>query len=459
MTGARPYGERPGLVKARKRLGMSQEVAAEAVGVTPRTWGRWERGDQGIRPIYRMRLAAVFDVDPAEVERWVEGEALTPATELSPMTDFGRGSLAATVRAAEHLWRCDMDLSRRHILAALPFVPAALGEWLSAWTYDRASASVAHTGVGPSVGMGDVERIDEARQAFIRMDNQFGAGLIRPAVVDYLNTKVAPLLRGRYDERVGARLMTAAAGMTGLAGWTAFDLGLQGQAQYYYGQALQLAKGGDDPLTAAWVLTTMTHQATHMGHPRWAARLARASVDTGRRAQASPRAMARLRSREAWALALEVNLAETRDGHAVKHVERLLGEVERDYAQGPADRDPSWIAQFEATEPVAEAGIAWHLIGEHERGAACAESVIKQYTERRFRSAQFSRVSAAEAYLGMGELDRALHLARESIPMAKTLTSARPAERLRRFDTHLEPYADTIQVREFRDRVRQELAA
>ena len=110
------------------------------------------------------------------------------------------------------------DPSRRRILAALPFVPSVLGEWLLAWAYDPPEMTRARMGAGPSVGVEDVRRVNEARQAFAQMDHQFGGGLVRPAVVDYLNTQVAPLFGGCYSDDVGGQLMTAAAGMTRLAG-------------------------------------------------------------------------------------------------------------------------------------------------------------------------------------------------------------------------------------------------
>lgn len=58
--------------------------------------------------------------------------------------------------------------------------------------------------------------------------------------------------------------------MTELAGWTAFDLGHHGKAQHHFGQALKLAKAGNDPLAGAWVLMTLTQQAIYLRQPRWA---------------------------------------------------------------------------------------------------------------------------------------------------------------------------------------------
>jgi transcriptional regulator with XRE-family HTH domain len=449
---------RPELVRARKRMGMSQDAIAEALWVSPTTWSRWERGRQEIRPVYRARMAKVFGVDPAEVERWVEGR--TPIdTEAWLVPDFSDLSLAATVEMAGRLWRCDVDPERRHVLAALPFVPAALGGWLSTWSYGAPVASAAHQGSGPVVGLSDVRRIVEARQAFGQMDHQFGAGLVRPAVVDYLHTTVAPLLRGRYDDKVGAELMTAAAAMTQMAGWTAYDLGDQGKAQHYLGQALKLAKAGNDPLTGVWILTGLTDQAIYLEQPAQAVWLARAAVDTARRVQAPPRVMSLLLVVEAWAMALQAKPAETRDAHTVKQVERLLAEAEQFYAQGSTDRDPAWVAWYDAPELTAEMGMCWKLLGEHKRAADCAELAVREFTESRPRSAQLNRVNAADAYLDMGELEQAVDSVRAAIPMARSLTSVRSVERIRKFSDRLEPYGTTVQAREFRAYLNSELAS
>ncbi|MGC5012319.1 hypothetical protein ACLQ2R_16265 [Streptosporangium sp. DT93] len=351
-----------------------------------------------------------------------------------------------------------MDPSRRHLLASLPFVPGALGEWLVSWSYGTPASSASRAG-GRAVGLADVARINEAQTVFGQLDQRFGAGLVRPVVVKYLNESVTPLLRGRYDERVGSELMTAAAGMTWLAGWTAFDLNRHGQAQQHFGQALRLAKNAGDPLTGAWVLATLTRQAIHLEQGAWAVWLARAAVDTARRAEAPPHVMALTLVREAWATALRARSAETPDRHTVKQIERLITEAERLYARGVSDRDPEWIGRYEEAELNAQVGRCWSMLGEHRRAVGPAEAAVVEFGERIPRTAQFNRIHAAEAYLGMGELEQALASARAAIPATKTLTSARTVELARRFAGRLEPYGDSVMVREFRDHLDRELAA
>ncbi|WP_424528245.1 helix-turn-helix transcriptional regulator [Sphaerisporangium viridialbum] len=443
------------MINARKRRGLSQEQAADAVQVSPTTWGRWERGVQEVRAVHRTRMAIAFQEDPAEIARWIDGD-----TALCPLADFWGGALTLTVKAAEELWRSELDPSRRHMLAALPFVPTAVGEWLAAWSYDPAPDSTAHRGSGPQVGMADVERISQAKQAFAQIDHQFGAGLVRPAVVKYLNGTVAPLLHGRYDDRVGSALMTAAADMTCLVGWMAFDIDRNGQAQRYFAQALRLAKAAGDPVMAAWVLGVMSHQAIYLNRPTEALRLANAAGEAARQGQAPPRLMGRLALGErAWATALQVKLSDTREGHSVKQVERLLAEAQRAYEQGPTDREPTWLPPYDPTRISSEAARCWHLLGEHQRAIECAESALSGLRGSRTRSAQLAHVNAAEAYLGAGELEQALNFARAATPVAKSLSSPRLVERVRGFSGQLDPYGSTVQVREFRDYMRVQLAA
>jgi transcriptional regulator with XRE-family HTH domain/tetratricopeptide (TPR) repeat protein len=453
---------RPGLVAARERLGLTQDQAAVAVGVATSTWARWERGETDPRPESRAQLVDMFGVTPEEVERWLAGEdAQPPLPWLSG--DFGHLSLAATVKVASELWRWDVgiDASRRRVLAALPFVPAVLNEWLVAWAYDPPELTRAHAGASTAVGMDDVQRIREARQAFSTMDHQFGGGLVRPAVVDYLNTQVTPLLAGTYTDEVGKQLLTAAANMTELAGWEAYDLGRHGLAQAHYGQALRLAKAADDPLTAAKVLAQLAQQARDLCHPETAIRLSRAARQAAEQAHACPRVRADLLVREARATAVGVALAETFDSYAAARVHRLIGQAEQAFAAAnpEADDEPAWAWALVPAELTAEIGYCWQMIGEYGRAEACATQALRGFGSQFPRSVQLNTVHLAQALTGKNELDAALHHARAAVPMAKRLKSTRCTGWIREFDRGLEPHAGEPRVREWRAYLRRELSA
>ncbi|WP_239137822.1 hypothetical protein [Sphaerisporangium rufum] len=370
-------------------------------------------------------------------------------TQAWLLPDCSELSLAATVEAAGRLWRCDMDPDRRHLLAALPFVPAVLGDWLTEWAYGTSGEPIEASGpAGRLVGRADVERIDAAWRAFAEIDHRFGGGLVRAAVVDHLHSSVMPLLKGRYDERVGAALLSAAARLTQLAGWTAFDLGRHGAAQQYFGQALRLAKAADDPQTAAWVMTAMTYQAIHLGQGSWAVRLAGAATETARRAQAPPEAMALLLGREAWALSL--HRAGASSDRTRTQVERLLAGADQACADGTGEQDGAWMISGDPTTLASQQSRCWTLLGDHRRGVAAAERALAGLAGGSTRALQLARVNAAEAYLGLGEVDQAVEIVRSATSAAGSLSSTRLAERIHGFVRRLEPYAATVQVKEFR---------
>jgi len=50
-----PYGP-PDSGLIRLSLGLTQATMAAAVGVTPNTWARWERGTLAIHPAYQLLL-------------------------------------------------------------------------------------------------------------------------------------------------------------------------------------------------------------------------------------------------------------------------------------------------------------------------------------------------------------------------------------------------------------------
>ncbi|MER7429809.1 hypothetical protein ABT362_44185 [Nonomuraea rubra] len=296
-----------------------------------------------------------------EVERWLA--VPQPVVEPAPETEVSGLAVGCCAESAGRLWRREIDTSRRQLLAALPFTPTVLGEWLVSWSFDPHAPSSGNAG-NVRVGVSDVRAIQEAHEAFTRMDHQFGAGLLRPAVIDFLASKVAPLLRGRADDDVRTELFTAASPMARLAGWMAFDLSRHGQAQLHLGQALKLAKQAEDGLTGAWALATLAQQACDLGQRRWAIRLAGAAVEAAGKAGAPSQVMAELLVRQARAPAVSADSdGNRRDAHTIGAVGRLLAEAETAFARDTTGRGLSWKDSFDQAEMASEAGYRWQLVG------------------------------------------------------------------------------------------------
>lgn len=58
----------PGLI--RSQVGLTQAAMATAIGVTPNTWARWERGTLAIQPAHQLLLDLIerkADRDPDRV--------------------------------------------------------------------------------------------------------------------------------------------------------------------------------------------------------------------------------------------------------------------------------------------------------------------------------------------------------------------------------------------------------
>ncbi|MEV7908471.1 regulator, partial [Streptomyces anulatus] len=168
----------------------------------------------------------------------------------------------ATVTA---LWRGDVERRRFLLDSTFALGAGSTGalRWLTLPAEGRPAAS------GPRrVGMADIAAIREVTRSFGELDNRFGGGRVRSAVVRYLDTAVAPLLNeGSYAEATGGALASAAAELTRLAGWMAYDLEQHGLAQRYLIQALRLARGAGDHGLGGEILAGMSHQALYIGQP------------------------------------------------------------------------------------------------------------------------------------------------------------------------------------------------
>ncbi|MFG2596714.1 regulator [Streptomyces sp. NPDC048462] len=299
-------------------------------------------------------------------------------------------------------------------------------------------------GSGQKVSSGDVAALRSVAELFRTLDNAYGGGHARQALVRYLEHETEPMLRGTYGEATGRRLFAAAADLTRLAGWTSYDIAAHGLAQRYFVQSLRLAQAAGDRAYGSYVLITMSRQAVYLGHGREAVQLARvAQQGIG---SAAPNAV----------LAL-LHAVEAR-GHGVlgeaKACVASLARAERALeVSRPGDEVPHWARYFDEAQLADEFGHCHRDLQQYRAAAQHAERSLQLRAPAYARSRLFCRVVLASARLGLGELDQACRLGAEAAQQAAEMRSVRATEYVRDFERRLEPFRDAAPVRGYRERV------
>ncbi|MFB8038526.1 regulator [Streptomyces sp. NPDC056004] len=324
-----------------------------------------------------------------------------------------------------------------------PTVPAPLGAGLPGAPgvpRQRQSERVP----GQRVSGGDVAALRSVGELFRALDNTYGGGHARQALVRYLEHETEPMLRGTYGEATGRRLFAAAADLTRLAGWTSYDIAAHGLAQRYFVQALRLAQAAGDRAYGSYVLITMSRQAVYLGHGREAVQLARVAQQ-GIGSSAPPVVQALLHAVEARGHGV---LGEARPCTAsLARAEHAL-EIARS-----GDEVPHWARYFDEAQLADEFGHCHRDLQQYRAAAQHAERSLQLRSPAYARSRLFCRVVLASARLGLGELDQACALGAEAAQQATEMRSVRATEYVRDFERRLEPYRDAAAVRGYRDRV------
>ncbi|MEV7009786.1 hypothetical protein [Streptosporangium sp. NPDC051022] len=349
----------------------------------------------------------------------------------------------ATVTA---LWRGDAE--RRGFLLDSGFAIGAGStgalRWLTLPTEGRPAAS------GPRrVGMADIAAIKEVTRSFGELDNRFGGGRVRSAVVKYLDTAVAPLLgEGSYAEATGRALASAAAELTRLAGWMAYDLEQHGLAQRYLIQALRLARGAGDHGLGGEILAGMSHQAVYIGQPAHALDLARAAQLSARRAGVFA-LLAEAHVVEAHAHALLEDRAACADS---------LHEAELAFDRRGNGDEPDWIAYFD--EAYLSARIA-HCFRDLGDGAGTVRHARRslEMDGRYVRGRVFNLALLSAGLLEHGELEHACTTAAEALELAAGLQSVRTRSYVTDLRRRFAPFAAETPVAELERRMREQMPA
>ncbi|MDK1474082.1 regulator [Streptomyces sp. 549] len=297
---------------------------------------------------------------------------------------------------------------------------------------------------GQRVSGGDITALRSVAELFRTLDHAYGGGHARQALVRYLEHEAEPMLRGSYGEQAGRRLFAAAADLTRLAGWTAYDIAAHGLAQRYFVQALRLSQAAGERAYGSYVLVTMSRQAVYLGHGREAVQLARVAQQ-GVGASAPPVLQALLHAAEARGHGV---LGEVRACTAsLARAERALE------AARPGEETPPWARFFDEAQLADEFGHCHRDLQQYRTAAQYAERSLHLRGAGYARSRLFCRVVLATARLGLGEIEQACALGAEAAQAAAEMRSVRAHEYVREFERRLEPYRDAAPVRGYRERV------
>jgi hypothetical protein len=194
------------------------------------------------------------------------------------------------------------------------------------------------------VCMRDVRAIRDAAGMFMQLDFKYGGGHGHKALRHYFRHEVLPLLDASYSEKAGTALFGAAAEVSQLLAWTAYDTGNHRLAHRYLSSTLRLTQVIDDRMFGARILGNLSHQANYLGHHSQAIQLARAAVE-GAKGRATPRAMSNYWAMEARAL----SNADEKVGAA-----RAMNEAARQFEQADSADDPAWLSYFDEAELTGE---------------------------------------------------------------------------------------------------------
>ena len=209
-------------------LGVTQGQIAELTGISQGRLSEWATGRRkpratstfesfagglGLPPAARRALGLAPGVPAAS------GLALAHSLE-APRLDTGLEYPGTPAQAAGNVSVLrQADLSDQQVAGRGLITPAAWNEaslrWLVAPAVIPADAGDKPGGV--RVGTGDVERFRDTVEMFQELDDRYGGGHARDALIRYLQGDAVRLLRGRYPGTAGSALLAAVAEATLLA--------------------------------------------------------------------------------------------------------------------------------------------------------------------------------------------------------------------------------------------------
>ncbi|MEV6028891.1 sporulation protein [Streptomyces sp. NPDC052036] len=430
-----------GLAKRMKDAAAQRGIS---LGTTHIAVQRWRDG-VGIKPETAAIMADVLSVKlgrritPGDLGFFDHTRPTTPEPISYPSTlpDAlsmldGLAQESADAPASDQLIIADADLS------------SAVLSWMIARPGGVQADKPAHQ----RVGMRDVRAVRDAASMFMQLDFKYGGGHGHKALRHYFRHEVLPLLNASYSEKVGTALFGAAAEVSQLLAWTAYDVGNHRLAHRYLTSTLRLSQVINDRMFGARILGNLSHQANYLGNHTQAIQLVRAAVE-GAKGQATPRAMANYWAMEARAL----SNAGDRAGAA-----EAMNQAERHFERAESADDPAWLSYFDDAELLGEFCHCFRDLKMRREAVEHAQRAVDTTDPQYARTLGFCRMVLAQSQLLNGELEAAVTTASLAVDGGDSLQSSRFQRYVTDFQAAVSAHAAHPAVAAFNEQVSEALA-
>ncbi|MFF2026731.1 XRE family transcriptional regulator [Streptomyces sp. NPDC058171] len=346
---------------------------------------------------------------------------------------------SGAIRALEDVpWRDTMEqLHRRHFVQLTGgALTTSLWTWLTA---DPAAAGqLAH---GKRLGAAAVGHIEDRVRRLRRADDEDGGGQVLTETALSLRMTIQLLKDRTYTNAHGARLHAAAADLTRMHAWAAFDLhGTCDDATFQ--AALQATHAASDPVLGAHVLAFWSIAASSVDRAADAETMTTAALAAAR-GRTTPRVEAMLLSRRARARAKQ------HDPLAYTDLDRSADLVD---ATGQ-EADPEWVYWFDQAEHLGALASTHLDLGHPDRAERAFTEGAALFPADRVRTQALFLARRADAQWSQGEIDGACSTAGQALDLTETISSHRSVGTLNGLARRMGSHKTLPAVRDFRDRL------
>ncbi len=273
----------------------------------------------------------------------------------------------------------------------------------------------------------DITQIDHTAEMISELQHRFGGWSMRELVTTGMSQ--AKLLLGRScPDRLHLPLHRAVARFAHTAGFSAFDTGEQDVARRHFAFGLSCAEESGDWHIRAYLLASLSRQATWTGAPETGLSFAMRGLMNAHRLTATERAM--LHAARARALATM---------HDTTGAISAIGAADEHFSNSHPAEDQPWMNYYDHAQHCGDTGAALlelAMSGAHvDEARARISAAADGHGAARARSRLFAHLMMARLAMTEGDTDHAVTIGSAVLPQLPSVRSHRIADYLHHLDT------------------------